>query len=159
MIVGFVGYSFHEKQESQEAVTNVQTSQDHETINPQITATPNSSGTPPTGNGGMMNPGNMQNGGMMGSYKDGTYTGSTEDVFYGNVQVRATINNGKITDVEFLQSPNDRQTSIMINAQAMPLLKQEAITAQSAQVDIVSGATDSSEGFIRSLGNALAQAK
>ncbi len=94
-----------------------------------------------------------------GQYKDGQYTGDAVDVFYGNVQVKAIIQNGKITDVQFLQSPNDRQTSIMINSQAMPLLTQEAIQAQSANVDIISGATDSSKGFIQSLGSALNQAK
>jgi uncharacterized protein with FMN-binding domain len=60
-----------------------------------------------------------------GHYKDGTYTGSVEDAFYGNIQVRATINSGKITDVQFLQYPSDRGTSVMINKQAMPILFQE----------------------------------
>lgn len=94
-----------------------------------------------------------------GAYKNGSYTGSVEDAFYGNIQVKATISGGKITDVQFLQYPNDRSTSRMINSQAMPYLKQEAIQAQSAQVDIVSGATDSSMAFVQSLSNALAQAK
>lgn len=93
-----------------------------------------------------------------GQYKDGQYTGDTFDAFYGNVQVKAIIQNGKITDVQFLQSPNDRQTSIMINSQAMPLLTQEAIQAQNSQVDIISGATDTSKAFIQSLGSALSQA-
>jgi len=43
----------------------------------------------------------------MGSYKDGSYTGSVQDAFYGNIQVRAVISGGKITDVLFLQFPND----------------------------------------------------
>lgn len=94
-----------------------------------------------------------------GQYKDGVYTGTTEDVFYGNVQVQATIQNGKITDVKFLQSPNDRRTSVMINSQAMPMLQSEAIQAQSAHVDGVSGATATSQGFAASLGSALAKAK
>jgi len=90
-----------------------------------------------------------------GKYKDGTYTGSVADAFYGNIQVQAVISGGRITDVIFLQYPNDRQTSIEINSQAMPLLKQEAIQAQSAQVDGVSGATASSGAFIESLDSAL----
>ncbi len=94
-----------------------------------------------------------------GSYKDGTYTGSVADAFYGNLQVKAVISGGKITDVIFLQYPNDRSTSIEINTQAMPLLKQEAIAAQSAQVDGVSGATQSSHAFVESLGSALLKAK
>lgn len=93
-----------------------------------------------------------------GKYKNGTYTGSIADAFYGNIQVQAVISGGKITDVIFLQSPNDRGTSIAINSQAMPLLKQEAIQAQSAQVSGVSGASASSGAFVQSLGDALQQA-
>jgi len=93
-----------------------------------------------------------------GRYKNGTYTGSVADAFYGNIQVQVVISGGKITDVIFLQSPNDRSTSIEINSQAMPLLKQEAIQAQSAQVSGVSGATASSGAFIQSLQSALQQA-
>lgn len=94
----------------------------------------------------------------LGKYKDGTYTGSVADAFYGNIQVQAVISGGKITDVIFLQSPNDRGRSIEINSQAMPLLKQEAIQAQLSQVDGVSGATASSGAFVQSLGDALNQA-
>jgi len=93
-----------------------------------------------------------------GKYKDGTYTGSVADAIYGNIQVQAVITGGKITDVIFLQAPNDRGTSIAINAQADPLLKQEAIQAQSAQVSGVSGASASSAAFVQSLGDALKQA-
>jgi uncharacterized protein with FMN-binding domain len=94
-----------------------------------------------------------------GLYRDGVYTGGVADAFYGNIQVQATIRGGKITDVVFLQYPNDRNRSIDINSQAMPYLKQEAITAQSANVDIVSGATATSQAFIASLGSALSQAR
>ncbi len=92
-------------------------------------------------------------------YKDGTFVGDSEDAFYGLIQVQATISNGKITSVQFLQYPNDRGTSVAINSQADPLLSQEAIQAQSANVDIVSGATDSSQAFMQSLQTALNKAK
>ncbi len=94
-----------------------------------------------------------------GLYVDGTYTGSVADAYYGNVQVQAIISGAKITDVQFLQYPNTHSTSVYINSQAMPYLKQEAIQAQSANVDIVSGATDTSMAFQQSLATALAQAK
>lgn len=94
-----------------------------------------------------------------GQYKDGIYTGISADAYYGKIQVRITISGGKITDVVFLDYPQDRGTSREINGQAMPFLKQEAIAAQSANVDIVSGATDSSLAFRQSLASALAQAK
>lgn len=91
--------------------------------------------------------------------KDGSYDGNAADAFYGNIQVRVIISGGKIGDVQFLQYPNDRQQSININESAMPILKSEAIQAQSANVDIVSGATDSSQAFIQSLQSALNKAK
>lgn len=92
-------------------------------------------------------------------YKDGTYTGESENAFYGNVQVSATIQNGLITAVDFLQSPNENPNSQYINSQAMPYLKQEAIKAQNSNVNIVTGATLTSSAFIQSLASALAQAK
>jgi uncharacterized protein with FMN-binding domain len=94
-----------------------------------------------------------------GSYKDGTYTGSVADATWGNVQVQAVIQNGKITSVQFLQYPNDRSRSIAINSYADPQLSNEAIQAQSANVDVVTGATDTSDAFIQSLTDALSKAK
>jgi uncharacterized protein with FMN-binding domain len=92
-------------------------------------------------------------------YKDGIYTGSTENAFYGNVQVSAAIQGGKITSVNFLQYPNENPNSIYVNQQAIPYLKQEAIQAQSSNVRIVTGATFTSQAFAQSLANALNQAK
>lgn len=94
-----------------------------------------------------------------GQYKDGSYTGSVEDAYYGLVQVKAIITGGRLSDVQILQHPSDNGTSININSQAMPILRDEAIQAQSANVDIVSGASDSSPAFSRSLASALSQAK
>ncbi len=94
-----------------------------------------------------------------GMYTDGQYTGSQADAYYGIVQVRVTISGGKISNVAFLQYPNDRNHSISINNYAMPYLISEAISAQNANVDIVSGATDTSQAFQQSLGAALSQAK
>lgn len=94
-----------------------------------------------------------------GIYTDGSYTGSAANAYYGTVQVKATISGGRITDVAFLQYPSDRSTSREISNQAMPILKQEAISVQNANVDIVSGATATSEAFQQSLGDALAKAK
>jgi uncharacterized protein with FMN-binding domain len=92
-------------------------------------------------------------------YKNGTYTGIAADAFYGNIQVQATIANGKLTNVQFLQWPNDRMRSVRINQQALPWLVQEAVQAQSWQVDVISGATDSSIAFGESLQSALTKAK
>jgi uncharacterized protein with FMN-binding domain len=94
-----------------------------------------------------------------GQYKDGTYTGPQIDAYYGYVEVQATIQNGQITTVQFLQYPSDRRTSQRINSIAMPWLQQEAIQAQSANVNLISGATLTSEGFIYSLDAALKSAR
>jgi uncharacterized protein with FMN-binding domain len=92
-------------------------------------------------------------------YRDGQFTGSTVDAFYGLVQVQAVIQGGKIENVQFLEYPNDRRTSIRINKIAMPYLTTEAIQVQSAEVDVISGATLTSEAFIESLQSALDEAK
>ena len=95
----------------------------------------------------------------VGLYKDGSYTGIPADAYYGVIQVKAIVSHGKLSDIEFLKYPNDRGTSIMINTQAMPIWKSEAIKVQSANVDIVSGATQSTVAFDESLASALALAK
>jgi uncharacterized protein with FMN-binding domain len=92
-------------------------------------------------------------------YKDGSYTGTVADALYGKVQVKATISNGKITDVAFLQYPTDGGHTLEVSKQSMPILTQEAIKIQGANVDIVSGATQTSQAFQQSLGSALVQAK
>ncbi len=92
-------------------------------------------------------------------YKNGQFTGQEVDAFYGIVQVQVNIQGGKIANVQFLQYPNDRSRSVYINSQAMPMLQQEAIQAQSAQVDIIGGATLTSQAFVMSLQSALDTAK
>ncbi len=94
-----------------------------------------------------------------GQFKDGTYTGQAIDVQYGLVQVQVTIQNGKITNVQVPQYPTDRRTSARINSQAVPWLQQEAMQAQNANVDLITGATLTSEGFQMSMQDALNQAK
>jgi uncharacterized protein with FMN-binding domain len=96
---------------------------------------------------------------VRGMYKDGTYTGAETDAYYGLVQVEAVIQDGKIADVQFLEFPQDRRTSVRINSRAVPSLQTEALQAQSAQVDMISGATLTSRAFIQSLQSALNAAK
>ena len=91
-------------------------------------------------------------------YRDGTYTGIAADAYYGMVTVEAVIQGGRLTDVQFLDYPRDRRTSQRINSQAVPWLKQEAIQSQEANVNIISGATLTSEAFIQSLQSALNKA-
>jgi uncharacterized protein with FMN-binding domain len=93
-----------------------------------------------------------------GGYADGTYTGSEAKNMYGTVQVQVVIAGGQITDVQFLSLPSGRGESNQINGRAAPILAKEAIAAQSADVQAVSGATLTSRGFMESLQAALDQA-
>jgi uncharacterized protein with FMN-binding domain len=94
-----------------------------------------------------------------GKYKNGSYKGTVVDAYYGNVQVLAIISDGKITDVQFLDYPKSRQTSVRINTRAMPYLTSEAISLQDSKVDTVSGASFTSAAFRKSLSSALAGAR
>ncbi|MDE2031163.1 MAG: FMN-binding protein [Patescibacteria group bacterium] len=94
----------------------------------------------------------------LAGYRNGTYVGSNVDAYYGNVQVQATITNGRLTDVSFLNYPQDRNASLRRSDYAMPILKSEAIAAQTANVNTVSSATSTSEAFISSLASALSKA-
>ena len=122
------------------------------------TITNNSTGSN-TGNTGTNTQQSVPASSAKGQLKDGTFTGNEADAFYGYVKVAATVQGGRITDVQFLDYPHDRRTSQEINSQAMPWLHDEAIQAQSAQVDLISGATLTSEAFIESLQSALSQAQ
>jgi uncharacterized protein with FMN-binding domain len=93
-----------------------------------------------------------------GQYTDGTYTGAVADAFYGKLQVTITVKGGAITNVTFPQAPSGGHSSD-VSAVALPQLAQEAIAAQSANVNVVSGATQDSQAFQQSLASALAQAK
>ncbi len=94
-----------------------------------------------------------------GKYKDGTYLGTVEDAYYGNVQVKVVISDGKIVDATLAQYPNDNHTSIRINSLAEGYLKAEAIDAQSANINNISGASLTSAAFKTSLASALSQAQ
>lgn len=88
----------------------------------------------------------------------GTFLGSAVPNQYGTVQVQIAADRGRIVDVRAVQLPAGDGKSVEINRQAAPLLKQQALTAQSAQIDGVSGATYTSDGYRQSLQAALDQA-
>lgn len=93
------------------------------------------------------------------TWKDGSYTGQTANAYYGDVQVKVTVSNGKITNVSFLNYPQDNGTSRRINSYAVPQLQSEVIKAQSTSVNAVSGASFTSQAFTTSLQSALDQAR
>jgi uncharacterized protein with FMN-binding domain len=84
-----------------------------------------------------------------------TYTGQPADTRWGTVQVQITVQGGKVTGARAVQYPNDNGHDQEINAYALPILAQEAVAAQSASIDAVSGATVTSGGYVRSLQSAL----
>ena len=92
------------------------------------------------------------------SSKDGTWQGSTIQTPFGNVQVQVTIAGGKITDVTPLQMTGPDGHSTRIDNQAVPMLLQEVLSAQSANVSSIGGATYTSDGYLQSLQAALSQA-
>jgi uncharacterized protein with FMN-binding domain len=91
--------------------------------------------------------------------KDGTYTGSASDTRFGPVQVRITVSGGAITDVQVPEYPSTNPRDRQINARALPTLVSETTAAQSADIDMVSGATYTSRGYLTSLQSALDQAR
>jgi uncharacterized protein with FMN-binding domain len=84
-----------------------------------------------------------------------TYTGSIAQTRWGPVQVTITVSDGKITDVAVPTYPNGNHRDEEINAYALPVLTQETMSAQSADIDTVSGATVTSDGYKESLQAAL----
>lgn len=86
----------------------------------------------------------------------GTLTGSVVQIPFGDVQVQVTVTGGRITDVVTLQMPSGGRSG-QIAAYAAPQLRSEVLSAQSARVDTVSGATYTSTGYLSSLQSALNQ--
>ncbi len=85
-------------------------------------------------------------------------TGPVVSNQYGDVQVRITVANGKLTDVEALRLPQDHERSVRISDYSAPQLRLEALDAQSANIDVISGATYTSDSYAQSLQAALDQA-
>lgn len=90
--------------------------------------------------------------------KSGTFTGSTIQIPFGNVQVQVVVKGGRITDVQPVQMPTAHARSQMISQYVAPMLRQEVLQAQNAQINLVSGATYTSEAYAQSLQAALDQA-
>ena len=96
--------------------------------------------------------------GSGGSTVTRTITGAVETTMYGPMQVKVTLEGKKITNVSVVQETNDGQESQQIDSFSIPKLTAETLTAQSARIDTVSGATTTSQGYIGSLQSALDQA-
>jgi uncharacterized protein with FMN-binding domain len=124
--------------------------------------TPTASGLANVNSGGTTNgTGSQAQGSGTGTGKGSTYsgqlTGQAVQIPFGTVQVQVTMQNGQITDVQALQLPSDQQRSYQIGQYAAPQLRSEVLQAQSAQVNTISGATYTSQGYLQSLQSALDQ--
>ena len=117
------------------------------------TSSDSSAGTQGSGSN---NNGSNNNGSTSSSTK--TVTGSVAPTQWGPVQVQLSISNGTITKVTVLQYPNGNSRDVELANSSLPILIKETIQSQSAQIDMVSGATYTSTGYIQSLQSALDQA-
>lgn len=131
-------FSYHTSLGSQAAIAG---------SDPQGTSTGTSSGTS-TG---------TSSSGSTGS-SSGTYTGEAVQTEWGLVQVRITVENGQITAAEAIQYPDENPKDQQINAYAVPRLNAAAVAEQSADIDAISGATVTSNGYVQSLQSAIDQA-
>ncbi|MDQ1679436.1 MAG: hypothetical protein QOI42_295 [Frankiaceae bacterium] len=84
-----------------------------------------------------------------------TVNGASVDTDYGPVQVQIKVQNGRIVSASAPVYPQDRSRDVEINSYAIPILNQEAVAAQSARIDVVSGASYTTDGYQRSLQSAI----
>lgn len=123
---------------------------------PAATGSVGSSGTPISGStSGTGAPGATSGTGLV----DGTYAGDSSQTRYGPVQVQITVSGGQISDVQAIHYPDSNGRDRQINGTAIPRLVSETLQSQSAQIQMVSGATYTSDGYLSSLQNAIDQAQ
>ncbi|PLS30215.1 FMN-binding domain-containing protein [Bifidobacterium margollesii] len=116
-------------------------------------------GSSPDTNSGSVGSNNSNNSGTATStLADGTYTSVASPNEYGEVQLQVTVKGGKITAINAVSYPNHTDRSQAISAQAIPELADRAISAQSSDIQFVSGATETSTAFANSLQDAINQA-
>lgn len=115
-------------------------------------STPPSGNQPTSGSPSSDQPSSGTPGGPSGGTR--TVAGSAVDMPYGTVQVQATFSGQRIVDVTVLQAPTDGRSG-RIADNATPVLREEALQAQSAHLDTVSGATYTSEAYAQSLQAAI----
>jgi uncharacterized protein with FMN-binding domain len=116
------------------------------------------SGTTGSGSSGSSgSPGSSADSGSSSSVAK-TYTGDAVSTRFGDVQVQITVKKGKVTKSSVTQVPWSNGRDQEINSYAVPILNSEAVDAQSASIDMVSGATYTSQGYIGSLQSAIDQA-
>ncbi|MFF0463263.1 FMN-binding protein [Streptomyces mexicanus] len=122
---------------------------------PQIAAAPSGGASAPAASGGSPAAGSGGSPSTGKSTGTTTVTGESAQTRWGPVQVRITVRGGRITDVTAVVYPTENPRDQEINSYALPQLRSEALAAQSADIDTVSGATYTSDGYKQSLQSAL----
>ncbi|GAB1640916.1 FMN-binding protein [Krasilnikovia sp. MM14-A1259] len=120
---------------------------------PATPDSPTAGATPQATSGPGQNDATPQATGSAGS--GGTYQGSIVQTRWGPIQVTVTVSGGKITDIAVPTYPNGNHRDAEINAYALPALREATLNAQSADIDSISGATVTSDGYKQSLQSAL----
>lgn len=134
------------------------------TSGPATSAPPSLTSTPPVSSSGTTSPTQGSTGSAPATSATSaasarkTVTGSVAQTQWGPVQVQLRVRNGRITKVSVVQYPNGNGNDQAINSQALPILTQETVDSQSANIDMVSGATVTSDGYVESLQSALDRA-
>jgi len=126
---------------------------------PKTTPTPSASASSGSPSSGSTSSGSTSAQTSSSGLTDGTFTGQAANTRFGPVQVQITVSGGAITDVQVPQYPSESGRDQQINSRALPVLVKETVQAQSAEVDMVSGATYTSTGYRTSLQSALDQAR
>ena len=131
----------------------------HTSTNSTLSATSQPAYVGSSGTSGSTSSTTKSNGGSTGnSNTSSTVTGDVAQTRWGPVQVELTVKAGSVTEVRVLQYPTGNSTDEQINSYALPVLIQETLDSQSANIDMVSGATVTSVGYQQSLQSALDQA-
>jgi uncharacterized protein with FMN-binding domain len=115
------------------------------------------SASPPTGSSSPPQPSDTSQPTASSASGTQTFTGPAVSYFFGTAQVQVTLQNGRITDVTALQLPNEGRSG-WISQQVEPMLRSEVLSAQSGQINLISGATYTSDAYAQSLQAALDQA-
>lgn len=109
---------------------------------------------PSPGSSGSTSPGPSSS----GTTVSGSFTGTSENTQYGSVQVKIVVVSGKITDVVALHLTDQGGRSVQLSKAAAPILRSEVLASQSAKVSNVSGATYTSDAYLRSVQSAIDKA-
>ena len=125
---------------------------------PSLTVAAGKAATPTSGGTGGGSSGNGSNATQGSAARTKVVTGSTVGTRWGPVQVQLTVSGHTVTDVAVLQYPNANGTDQQISSYSLPILMQDTLDAQSADIDMVSGATYTSTGYVQSLQSALDEA-